>query len=75
MYASRKYVDHKKSYNVQKKEMLAIVWMCHRCFKYLCGSFFIVQTDCQALSMLNGKLTNNDRIVRWQLQLEMQMYN
>ena len=53
--------------------MLAIVWMCRRCFKYLCGSFFTVQTDCQALTMLNGKLSNNARVVRW--QLEMQMYN
>ena len=73
MYASRKCVDREMRYDIQNKEMLAIVWMCRRCFKYLYGSFFTVQTDCQALTMLNGKLSNNARVVRW--QLEMQMYN
>src|SRR5664279_757191 len=73
LYASRKCCDRESRYDIQNKEMLAIVWMCHRCFKYLYGSFFTVQTDCQALTMLNGKLSNNARVVRW--QLEMQMYN
>jgi hypothetical protein len=73
LYASRKCVDREMRYDIQNKEMLAIVWMCRRCFKYLYGSFFTVQTDCQALTLLNGKLSNNARVVRW--QLEMQMYN
>jgi hypothetical protein len=73
LYASRKCVEREMRYDIQNKEMLAIVWMCRRCFKYLYGSFFTVQTDCQALTMLNGKLSNNARVVRW--QLEMQMYN
>jgi len=73
LYASRKCCDRETRYDIQNKEMLAIVWMCRRCFKYLYGSFFTVQTDCQALTMLNGKLSNNARVVRW--QLEMQMYN
>ena len=73
LYASRKCVEREMRYDIQNKEMLAIVWMCRRCFKYLYGSFFTVQTDCQALTVLNGKLSNNARVVRW--QLEMQMYN
>jgi hypothetical protein len=73
LYASRKCADREMRYDIQNKEMLAIVWMCRRCFKYLYGSYFTVQTDCQALTMLNGKLSNNARVVRW--QLEMQMYN
>ena len=48
LYASRKCVDREMRYDIQNKEMLAIVWMCRRCFKYLYGSFFTVQTDCQA---------------------------
>jgi RNase H-like domain found in reverse transcriptase/Reverse transcriptase (RNA-dependent DNA polymerase)/Integrase zinc binding domain/SCAN domain len=33
MYASRKCVDREMRYDIQNKEMLAIVWMCRRCFK------------------------------------------
>jgi len=53
LYASQKCVDREMRYDIQNKEMLAIVGMCRRCFKYLHGSFFNVQTDCQALTMLN----------------------
>ena len=59
LYASRKCVDREMRYDIQNKEMLAIVWMCRRRFKYLYGSLFTVQTDCQALTMLNGKLSND----------------
>ena len=41
-------------------------------YKYLYGTQFTVQTDCQALTILNGKLSNNARVARW--QLEMQSY-
>jgi len=60
-------------YDIQNEDLLDIVWMCRRCFKFLHGSFFLVQTDCHALTMLNGKLSNNARVFRW--QLEMHMYN
>jgi len=55
-------------YDIQNKEMMAIVWCCHRYYKYLYGCHFVIQTDCQALTILNGKLSNNARLVRWQLE-------
>jgi hypothetical protein len=73
MYASRKCLDREMRYDIQNKEMMAIVWCCRRFYKYLYGSHFVIQTDCQALTILNGKLSNNARVVRW--QLEMQSYN
>ena len=73
MYASRKCLDRESRYDIQNKEMLAIVWCCRRFYKYLYGSHFTIQTDCQALTMLNGRLSNNARVVRW--QLEMQAYD
>jgi hypothetical protein len=73
MYASRKCCEREMRYDIQNKEMLAIVWCCRRFYKYIYGSHFTIQTDCQALSILNGKLSNNARVVRW--QLEMQAYD
>ena len=73
MYASRKCVDRERRYDIQNKEMSAIVWSCRRFYKYRYGSHFTIQTDCAALTMLNGRLSNNARVVRW--QLEMQSYD
>jgi hypothetical protein len=70
MYASRKCLDRESRYDIQNKEMLAIVWCCSRFYRYLYGAPFTIQTDCCALSMLNGKLSNNSRVVRWQLYLQ-----
>ena len=73
MYISRKCNEHEMRYDIQNKEMLAIIWSCRRLYKYLFGSHFVIQTDCQALTMLNGRLSNNARVARW--QLEMQSYD
>jgi len=70
MYASRKCVDRETRYDIQIKEMLAIVWCCSRFYRFIYGASFTIQTDCYALSMLNGKLSNNARVVRWQLYLQ-----
>ena len=70
MYASRKCVDREKRYDIQNKEMLAIVWTCSKFYRFIYGTFFTIQTDCCALSMLNGRLSNNARVVRWQLYLQ-----
>ena len=70
MYASRKCVDRETRYDIQNKEMLAIVWCCSRFYRFLYGAPFVIQTDCCALSLLNGKLSNNARVVRWQLYLQ-----
>lgn len=70
MYASRKCVDRETRYDIQNKEMLAIVWCCSRFYRFIYGAPFVIQTDCCALSLLNGKLSNNARVVRWQLYLQ-----
>ena len=64
MYASRKCLDRETRYDIHNKEMLAIVWCCRRFYKYLYGSHFTIQTDCQALCILNDRLSNNARVVR-----------
>jgi len=73
MYASRKCCDREVRYDIQNKEMMAIVWCCRHFYKYLYGCHFVIQTNFQALTILNGKLSNNARVVRW--QLEMQSYD
>jgi hypothetical protein len=64
MYASRKCLDREMRYDIQNKEMTAIVWCCRRFFKYLYGSHFTIQTDCAALAILNAKPSNNARVAR-----------
>ena len=70
MYASRKCVSREARYDIQNKEMLAIVWCCSRFYRFIYGAPFTIQTDCSALSILNGRLSNNARVVRWQLYLQ-----
>ena len=73
MYASRKCLDREMRYDIQNKEMTAIVWCCRRFFKYLYGSHFTIQTDCAALAILNAKPSNNARVAR--MQMVMQSYD
>jgi len=73
MYASRKCLDRETRYDIQNKEMTAIVWCCRRFFKYLYGSHFTIHTDCAALAILNAKPSNNARVAR--MQMEMQSYD
>ena len=70
MYASRKLLDRESRYHITEKEMLAIVWCCNRFYKYLFGSRFTIHTDCQSLCILNNKISNNARVIRWQLYLQ-----
>jgi RNase H-like domain found in reverse transcriptase len=70
MYVSRKCNEHEMRYDIQNKEMLAIVWSCRRFYEYIYGSHFTIQTDCQALTMMNGGLSNNACVARWQLETQ-----
>lgn len=70
MYASRKLLDRESRYHIVEKEMLAIVWCCGKFYKYLYASHFTIQTDCQALCVLNGKMSSNARVIRWQLYMQ-----
>lgn len=70
MYASRKLLPRETRYAIPEKEALAIFWAVHKFYKYLYGTKFIVQTDCEALTILNGKPAKNARILRWQIFLQ-----
>jgi len=70
MYASRKLLPREVKYAVPDKEGLAVFWAVIKFYKYLFGSRFIIQTDCQALTILNGKPSKNPRILRWQIFLQ-----
>ena len=50
-------------------------WAVNKFYKYLFASRFIIQTDCQALTISNGKPSKNPRILRWQIFLEMQGFD
>jgi len=74
MYASRKLLHRETHYHIVQKEMLLIVWCCGKFYKYLYVSHFIIQTDCQALCIWNGKMSGNVHVVRWQLYLQLFNY-
>jgi len=63
MYASRKLLPREVRYAIPDKEGLAVFWALNNFYKYLFVSRFVIQTDCQALTILNG----NPRILRWQI--------
>jgi hypothetical protein len=69
-YMGRKLLDREKRYPISQKEALAVVWCIERSMKYLYGCKFKVQTDCEALTILRGKMSTNARIMRWQLKLQ-----
>ena len=68
MYASRKWLPRDVRYAIPDKE--SVFWAVNKFYKYLFGSRFIIQTDCQALTILNGKPSKNPRILRWQIFLQ-----
>jgi len=70
MYASRKLLPRESRYAIPEKEALAVFWAVHKFYKYLFGTKFVIQTDCQALTILNGKPSKNARILRWQIFLQ-----
>ena len=49
---------------------MAVVFCIDKFYKYVYGSHFVLKTDCEALAILNGKLSSNARIARWQLYLQ-----
>ena len=70
MYASRKLLPRETRYAISEKEALAVFWGINKFYKYLFGNKFVIQTDCQALTILNGKPSKNARILRWQIYLQ-----
>jgi hypothetical protein len=70
IYASRRCTIAESRYDIQNKEALAVVWSCSKFYRFIYGKFFRIQIDSCALSILNGKLSNNARVMRWQLYLQ-----
>jgi hypothetical protein len=70
IYASRRCTLAESRYDIQNKEALAVVWSCSKFYRFIYGKFFRIQIDSCALSILNGKLSNNARVMRWQLYLQ-----
>ena len=67
--ASRSLTEVEKRYPQIDREALAIRWACERCYKYLIGSSFIIETDHQPLLPLfnNPHSRPPMRIERWLL--------
>jgi len=55
MCASRKLLPREIRCAIPEKEALAIFWGVQKFCKYLYGTKFTIQTDCSALTILNGK--------------------
>jgi len=68
-YASRTLTSNEKAYNMFKKEFLACLYGCEK-FKPIVGdSFFILQTDCQAVEYVMKSRKEVGQLARWRLRL------
>ncbi len=70
--SSRSLTETEKRYSQLEKEALAIRWACERCYVYLIGSNFIVETDHKPLVPLFNNPNSRPplRIERWLLYLQ-----
>jgi len=70
--ASRSLTVTEKKYSQIEREALAVRWACERCYMYLIGSRFIIETDHQPLIPLFTKPHSQPpmRIERWLLYLQ-----
>ena len=69
-YASKKLKPREVAYAVIEKECLAVVWGIQKFAQYLYGREFVLETDHQPLTYLNKSKTENNRLMRWALQLQ-----
>ena len=72
MCASRSLTETEKRYSQIEKEALAIRWGCEKCYKYLIGSRFVLETDHKPLvPMLSNRHSHLPmRIEKWMLYLQ-----
>ena len=70
--ASRSLTEVEKRYLQIDREALAIRWACERCYLYLIGNSFVIETDHQPLLPLfnNPHSRPPMRIERWLLYLQ-----
>ena len=74
MYISRKLNAAETRYSTIERECLALFWATKRLHVYLYGTEFILEIDHQPLAFVNRSNINNDRVMRWALQLQMYRY-
>ncbi len=72
MCASKALTATEQRYSQLEREALAIRWGCERCYLYLIGSNFIIETDHQPLLGIVNKPQSRPplRIERWLLYLQ-----
>lgn len=70
--ASRSLTEVEKRYPQIDREALAILWACERCYNYLIGSSFVIETDHQPrIPLFNNHYSRPPmRIERWLLCLQ-----
>lgn len=69
-YASRKLNHAEKNYSVIEQECLAIVWAIKKCYQYLYGRQFYIETAHQPLKYLQTAKQLNGRLMRWAVYLQ-----
>ena len=70
--ASRSLTETEKRYLLLEREALAVRWACERCYMYLIGSTFVVETDHKPLLQLFNSPNSFPplRIEQWLLYLQ-----
>ena len=70
LYMSKKFSSTEQRYSVIEKECYAIIWAVKTLWVYLEGKEFVVETDHAPLQWLNKMKMNNQRLLRWSLNLQ-----
>ena len=73
-YAGSKLLPREAAYAVIERECLALVWAVEKFHVYLYGIEFVLETDHNPLTCLNGSRINNPKIMRWALKLQPYRY-
>ena len=69
-YVSRRCTKSERDYDIRNIEALSVVFICSKLYKYIYGKMFTICVDSAALSILNGRPSNNARVRRWQLYMQ-----
>jgi len=70
-FASRTLRPAEINYSTTQKEILAVLWAIEKFRGFIEYSHFIIETDHQAISWLNGLKDPTGRLARWFIKLQM----
>ncbi|PIK41284.1 hypothetical protein BSL78_21861 [Apostichopus japonicus] len=73
-FASKKLLPREEKFSVIEKECLALVWAVKRFHVYLYGKQFTIETDHHPLAYITKAKMNNNRVMRWALDLQPYRY-